>query len=76
MHSPRHKLAPFKMNTPEMENALEQKKYKILRRLENTIEASNCVLYEINQELEGILENNRVLEKTAEIYEIWCNKGA
>lgn len=59
-----------------MENTLEQKKQKILRRLENTIEASNCILYEINQELEGILEGNRALEQTAEIYGIWCNKEA
>lgn len=57
-----------------MENTLTQKKQKILKRLENTIEASNSILYEINQELDSILENNRVLEQTSEIYEIWCHK--
>lgn len=58
----------------QMDNTLEQKKQKILRRLENTIESSNCILYEINQELENIIENNSVLEQTAEIYDIWSSK--
>lgn len=57
-----------------MENLLEKKKEKILKRLENTIESSNCILYEINHELENIIENNKTLERTAEMYEIWCNK--
>ncbi|ELA41292.1 uncharacterized protein VICG_01665 [Vittaforma corneae ATCC 50505] len=58
-----------------MENTLEEKKQKILKRLENTIESSNCILYEINQELQNIVENNRVLEQTADIYNTWSSKG-
>lgn len=58
-----------------MENALQERKQKILRRLENAIECSNCILYEINQELESIVESNRSLERAAEMYDTWCRKA-
>lgn len=57
-----------------METALEERKQKILRRLETTIESVNCILYEINQELENMIENNTPIEKTALIYETWISK--
>lgn len=57
-----------------MEGALEEKKKRLIKRLENTIESSNCILYAINEELESMLEDNRALEKTAEIYESWRKK--
>jgi hypothetical protein len=57
-----------------MEAALQQKKQKILTRLENTIESVNTILYEINQELETILEQSHILESTADIYDIWVSK--
>lgn len=57
-----------------METTLEKKKQKILKRLENTIESCNCILYEINQEIEGLVSNNMVLEQTTEIYQLWASK--
>lgn len=57
-----------------MENALLKKKHRILARLENTIETANTILYEINQEIESILDYSNVLESTADIYEVWVSK--
>ena len=57
-----------------MEKALEAKKQKILKRLGNTIESANTILYEINQDLESILEQSFVLESTADIYDVWVGK--
>lgn len=57
-----------------MEDALKLKKEKILKRLRNTVESCNCILYEINQEIENMLENNNVLEQTADMYAMWSSK--
>lgn len=57
-----------------MENALEVKKARILKRLETTIKSVDSILYEINQDLEDIIANNRVLVDTADIYDLWIAK--
>lgn len=57
-----------------METALKARKQRVLKRLEQTIETTNSILYEINRELETIIENNEALEKTAIIYDTWISK--
>lgn len=57
-----------------MENTLEAKKERILKRLEATIKSVNSILYEINQDLEDIITSNRVLVDTADIYSLWVTK--
>ncbi len=57
-----------------MEITLENKKEKILKRLENTIESVNSILYEINNALENIIDDNLILETTAEIHDTWVSK--
>lgn len=57
-----------------MENTLETKKARILKRLEATIKSANTILYEINQELDSIIEDNKILVDTANIYSLWTAK--
>lgn len=58
-----------------MDLRLENRKEKILKRLENTIDSVNSIFYEINKALETILEETLPLETTADIYETWISKN-
>ncbi|KAI5148492.1 hypothetical protein ENBRE01_0353 [Enteropsectra breve] len=58
-----------------MEDSLNLKKHRIIKRLENSIEMSNNILYEINQELSQMIDDNKQLVKTALVYDKWISKG-
>jgi len=57
-----------------MESTLEAKKLKILKRLQATIESANSIIYEINQDLEGIINENQLLERMSDVYNLWVSK--
>lgn len=57
-----------------MENTLEAKKLKILKRLQATVESANSIIYEINQDLEGIIKENQLLERMSDVYNLWASK--
>ena len=64
----------YNQNFTAMETALRARKQRILKRLEQTIEAASSILCEINQELEALVESNEALERTAIIYDTWISK--
>lgn len=55
-------------------NPLENKKLKILKRLQNTIESTNSILYEINKDLENMIESGKEIERLCDIYNCWISK--
>lgn len=57
-----------------MSNSLEERKSKILKRLEQTIQSTNTTLIEINQELELMIQSGKEIENVAEVYEVWRHK--
>ncbi len=57
-----------------MANPLEIRKLKVLKRLESTINSTNSIIYEINQDLVRTLNENEELERVADIYNLWISK--
>lgn len=57
-----------------MENTLETKKARVLKRLAATVKSANSILCGINQELEDIIASNKILVDTANIYSLWSAK--
>ncbi|AHL28968.1 hypothetical protein EHEL_091495 [Encephalitozoon hellem ATCC 50504] len=56
--------------------SLQERKSKILKRLEFTLENTHTIICDINNKLERIVGDSEVLERTACAYEIWSRKNA
>ncbi|KAG5858577.1 hypothetical protein KMI_14g19610 [Encephalitozoon hellem] len=56
--------------------SLQERKSKILKRLEFTLENTHSIICDINSKLERIVGDSEVLERTAGAYEIWSRKNA
>lgn len=51
-----------------------RKEKKILRRLQATVDSTNSIIYEINQDLGRIIQENSEIVRVAEIYDLWLSK--
>lgn len=58
-----------------MDASLQERRLRVTRRLELTLRNTSSIINDINTRLERIIDSNRVLEDTADIYEIWSRKS-
>ncbi|EOB13802.1 hypothetical protein NBO_58g0008 [Nosema bombycis CQ1] len=57
-----------------MESPLKQRRNKILKRLNITLNTTFNTIIDINKSLESIIKMNKSLEETSEIFKIWREK--
>ncbi|AHL30152.1 uncharacterized protein Eint_091525 [Encephalitozoon intestinalis ATCC 50506] len=59
-----------------MSLSLHERKERILKRLEFTLENTHSIICDINTRLEKIVDNSKVLERVVDAYEIWSRKNS
>lgn len=58
-----------------MDVSLQERKLRIMRRLEFTLDSTYSLLRDINNRLEKIVESNDALEVMVDTYETWLKKN-
>ncbi|CCI73980.1 ECU09_1195 [Encephalitozoon cuniculi GB-M1] len=59
-----------------MTQSLHDRRSKVLKRLEFTLENTHSIICDVNNRLERMISSSRVLERVADTYEIWSRKNA
>lgn len=59
-----------------MSLTLQERKARILKRLEFTLGTTYSIISDINSSLEKIVEDSRAVERVADAYEIWSRKNS
>lgn len=57
-----------------MSDYIEKKKRNHFKRLENTMDTTLNLIYDLNKNLENLIEMNEKLIETSNAYIIWKNK--
>lgn len=55
-------------------DSLEEKKQKILLRINNTLKFTSQICREINSKLKDIIELNNEIDRTIDVHKIWKDK--
>lgn len=55
-------------------DSLEEKKQKILLRINNTLKFTSQICREINSKLKDIIELNNEIDRTIDVHKIWKGK--
>lgn len=65
-----------KANKTHMNLSLQERRLRIVKRLELTLGNTHLILDDVNNKIDKLLDDNMVLERVADAYEVWSRKSS